>query len=77
MPSSYELPPGAVPPGATAATFAVLAGARTFRDVARATGCTVSTAYQRCEAARVRGLISWELDHSSTLHPQVRAAPRP
>jgi len=52
-------------------TFAVLAGARSMREISKLTGLPPTTAFEHANAARVLGLIDWEHEKRGTLRPAI------
>lgn len=75
--SLAKVPDDAVTHWPTVATIAVLRGARSVEDVARAMGPTVSksSAHAALLRARETGLVDWEDGLSGTLRAACRAVP--
>jgi hypothetical protein len=74
--SLVKIPDDAVSHWPTVATLAVLRGARSVEDVARAMGPTVSksSAHAALLRAREAGLVDWENGLSGTLRPACAVA---
>lgn len=56
---------------ATRAVLAVLAGARSFGDIAQRTGMSRNVAYQAACRAKQFGAVTWEPGKGGTLRPKV------
>ena len=66
------LPPEAIPPRIAAVVWAVMRGARTYREVSKACGTVSHTGpYHAISDAREMGLIGFEDRKARTLHPTL------
>lgn len=69
------MPPGTLPQTVAAATVAVLAGARSARQVAAATGIpSLNTVHYALVRARELGLVTWTDGRMGTLRPAAGVA---